>query len=215
MWEENVKRGITHLRASDPIMRASIDLVGPFTLRLERNRFRMLVRSIVSQQISTSAARSIRKRLEQLVAPARVTAQRLAGLDRDQLRSAGLSNQKATYILDLTEKVTNGDLRLRNVGRMSDEDVISELTKVKGIGYWTAQMFLIFSLGRLDVLPHDDLGIRTAIRDLYELDKLPDKTTSERIARPWRPYASLASWYCWRSLERRKARQVDGTNYPV
>jgi DNA-3-methyladenine glycosylase II len=98
---------------------------------------------------------------------------------------------------------------------MSDEDVIDELTKIKGIGVWTAQMFLIFSLGRLDVLPHDDLGIRMAIRDFYGLDDLPDKETSEEIAKPWRPYASVASWYCWRSLDKRRTEKSNGNGYPV
>jgi DNA-3-methyladenine glycosylase II len=87
------------------------------------------------------------------------------------------------------------------MGRMSDEDVIAELIQVKGIGVWTAQMFLMFSLVRPDVFPHDDLGVRTAIQNLYELDDLPDKATSHRIAAPWRPYATIGSWYCWRSLE--------------
>lgn len=215
MQEEGIRRGIAHLRTSDPIMRKSIDEIGPFTLRLERNRFRMLVRSIISQQISTSAARSIRKRLEALMSPSRVTAQRLIELDKDQLRTAGLSNQKATYLLDLAEKVTVGEVSLRTIGRMADEQVILELTKVKGIGRWTAQMFLIFSLGRLDVLPHDDLGIRTAIRDLYNLETLPDKSTSEAIAQPWRPYASLASWYCWRFLEKHQSKKNNGNAYPV
>lgn len=215
MHQEDIQRGVAHLRASDPILRESIDEVGPFTLRLERNRFRMLVRSIVSQQISTSAARSIRKRFENLITPATVTAPRVAALDKDQLRSAGLSNQKATYILDLAEKVGSGEVRLRNTGRMTDEEVVSELTKVKGIGHWTAQMFLIFSLGRLDVLPHGDLGIRTAIQNMYELDDLPDRKTSEEIALPWRPYASLASWYCWRSLELTRSKEVNGRNYPA
>lgn len=210
MNPDQIQLALKHLRLRDPVIRAQIDHVGPFTLRLERNRFRMLVRSIVSQQISTSAARSIRRRVESLVAPAKLTAGRLAALEIDQLRSAGLSNQKATYILDLACKVREGEVRLRSVGRMSDEEVIGELTKIKGIGVWTAQMFLIFSLGRLDVLPHDDFGIRTAIRDFYDLDDLPDKKTSEEIAKSWRPYASVASWYCWQSLDKRRSDKNGG-----
>ncbi len=215
MNPDELQLALKHLRSRDPVIRIQFDHVGPFTLRLERNRFRMLVRSIVSQQISTSAARSIRRRVESLVAPAKLTADRLAVLEIDQLRSAGLSNQKATYILDLACKVRDGEVQLRNVGRMPDEDVIGELTKVKGIGVWTAQMFLIFSLGRLDVLPHDDLGIRTAIRDFYALDVLPDKKKSEEIARAWRPYASVASWYCWRSLDMRRVAKSNGDGYPA
>ena len=102
---------------------------------------------------------------------------------------------------DLTEKVTSGELKLRRLDRLPDEEIIEQLIVVKGIGRWTAQMFLMFCLGRLDVFPHDDLGIRSAIKRLYELDELPDKTSAIRIATPWRPYASVASWYCWRSLD--------------
>jgi DNA-3-methyladenine glycosylase II len=182
-------------------MKAMIDTVGPYTLRFERDRFAMLVRSIVSQQISTIAARAIRKRLMELVGPDGLTAENLAGFSTDELRSVGLSAQKASYMVDLTTKVNDGAVSLRQIGRLSDERVVETLTQVKGIGRWTAQMFLIFSLGRPDVFPHDDLGVRTAIRDRYGLDDLPDKTTSHSIAAPWRPYASVASWYCWRSLD--------------
>ena len=152
-------------------MRSIIDVVGPFTLRPERNRFWMLVRSIISQQISLGAARSIRSRLQELVAPAKVTPDSLLRFNAGQLRTAGISPQKARYLLDLAEKAAAGTVNLRSIGRLSDEAVITELTKVKGIGRWTAQMFLIFALGRPDVLPHDDLGVRTAIRDRYALDE--------------------------------------------
>ena len=198
---EKIGFALAHLRSSEPIMRQIIDEVGPFTLRLERDRFRMLVRSIISQQISTGAARSIRRRLEELAAPVGLTAASLTRFSSEQLRSAGISPQKAKYILDLAANVQDGDVDLRQMGRFSDERVIEQLTTVKGIGRWTAQMFLIFSLGRMDVFPHDDLGVRSAIRDRYGLDELPDKETSCAIADKWRPYASVASWYCWRSLD--------------
>jgi DNA-3-methyladenine glycosylase II len=190
-----------HLRKCDPVMRQMIDEVGPFTLRPERNRFWMLVRSIISQQISVSAARSIRRRLEEFVAPDGVTPESLLRFDSDELRSVGLSPQKATYVLDLAQKLDNGTVQLRTIGRRTDEGVIDELTQVKGIGRWTAQMFLIFALGRFDVFPLDDLGVRIAIRDRYDLDDLPDKDASLEIAASWRPYSSVASWYCWRSLD--------------
>lgn len=203
-----------HLRECDPVMRQIIDEVGAFTLRHERDRFWMLVRSIISQQISVSAARSIRRRLEQYVGQPKVTPESLLRYDAQQLRSAGLSPQKASYVLDLAEKVDGGHVRLRTIGRLSDEAVIEELTKVKGIGRWTAQMFLIFALGRLDVFPHDDLGVRVAIRDRYGLEQLPDKATSLQIAQPWRPYASVASWYCWRSVELARNVKPSGNGYP-
>jgi DNA-3-methyladenine glycosylase II len=111
--------------------------------------------------------------------------------------------------LDLAEKTLDGTVRLERIGRLPDEAVIEMLTQVKGIGQWTAEMFLIFSLGRLDVLPVDDLGVRSALRNLYSLPELPNKAKCMEIAAPWRPYASIASWYCWRSLDiKRGVRQV-------
>ncbi len=203
-----------HLRAADPVMKAMIDAVGPYTLRFERDRFAMLVRSIVSQQISTIAAHAIRKRLMDLVGPDGLTPGNLARFDTDELRSVGLSSQKASYVADLATKVNDGTVDLRRIGRLSDQAVVESLTQVKGIGRWTAQMFLIFSLGRPDVFPHDDLGVRTAIRDRYGLDDLPDKTTSHSIAAPWRPYASVASWYCWRSLDLARNTETVAKGYP-
>lgn len=204
-----IEAGLNHLRAVDPIMRELIDRVGPFTMRLKRNRFEALVRSIISQQISGGAARSIGLRLEQLLAPKKIAPETLAPLAPEHLRRAGLSPQKTRYILDLSQKVLSGELRLSGLARLPDEHVIRQLIQVKGIGVWTAQMFLMFSLGRMDVFPQDDLGIRAALRNLYHLDDLPDKPTSHRIAGPWRPFATVASWYCWRSLDLAKsARKI-------
>jgi DNA-3-methyladenine glycosylase II len=208
--QTDIQKARRHLRAADPVMRAVIDAVGPFTLRLERDRFAMLVRSIISQQISTAAARSIRKRLQELVGPEGPKAANLAQFTVNELRSVGLSPQKASYIGDLARKVSDRTVDLRQIGRLPDERVVALLTQVRGIGRWTAQMFLIFSLGRLDVFPHDDLGVRTAIRDRYGLAELPDKLTAFSIAAPWRPYASVASWYCWRSLDRNRETVVKG-----
>lgn len=175
--------------------------VGPFRLKLRRDRFATLARSIVGQQVSGKAAQAIWARVEALVEPSKISAESLAGCTADDLRSAGLSRQKASYILDLCEKTNAGIVRLNRLGRLSDEDVIGELTQIKGIGRWTVEMLLMFSLGRFDVLPCDDLGIRNGIKHLYELDELPNRAECTRIAEPWRPYASVASWYCWRSLE--------------
>src|SRR5215510_5968436 len=196
-----VQRAVRHLRTADPVMRDLMKKAGPFTLKPRRDRFHTLVGSIISQQISGKAADSIRMRLKARVAPDRISAESLLRLSPEDLRQVGLSSQKAKYLHDLAERVANGSLRLNMLARLTDEEVIEVLIQVKGIGVWTAQMFLIFSLGRLDVFPHDDLGVRVAIRNLYGLDELPDKETSHRIAMPWRPYASVASWYCWRSLE--------------
>jgi DNA-3-methyladenine glycosylase II len=189
-------------------MRQLINHAGEFQLRLERNRFRALVRSILWQQISGIAAASIYRRLLSALAPGRLTPENLARLTSDQLRAAGVSPQKAGYLLDLAGKASAAQVRLDRLHRAPDEAVIQELTRIKGIGLWTAQMFLIFSLGRLDVFPHDDLGIRQALRDVYGLDDLPDRKTSQAIAEPWRPFSTIASWYCWRSLELRKAAKL-------
>lgn len=199
--QQQIQQAISHLRSSDRVLRKAIDRVGPFTLRLQRDRFGTLVRAIISQQISTAAAKTIRERLVALIAPEKISPASLAELDVEQMRTVGVSNQKARYLSDLAGKCLDGSLRLNHLGRLGDEQVIEQLTQVKGIGRWTAEMFLIFSLGRPDVLPCDDLGIRSAIRNLYRLDDLPDKPTCHEIAAPWRPYASVACWYCWRSLE--------------
>jgi DNA-3-methyladenine glycosylase II len=196
-----IQAGLDHLRSADRVMRSLIDQVGPFALSLERNRFQALVGSIIAQQISGAAARSIGSRLKQLLAPENIAPETLSRLTPAQLRQAGLSPQKSAYLLDLSQKVLCGEIRLRRLPRLPDEEVIRHLVQVKGIGVWTAQMFLIFSLGRMDVFPHDDLGIRVALRNLYRLNDLPDKSTSHQIAEPWRPFATLASWYCWRSLD--------------
>lgn len=198
---EQIATGLRHLRAADPVMGRLIDRVGPYQNRRERDRFRALVRSIISQQISGKAAASIFQRLVATLPGHCLTPEVLAAMPAERLRQAGLSSQKATYLHDLAAKVTEDKVRLSRIGRLSDPAVIEELIQVKGIGVWTAQMFLIFSLGRLDVFPSDDLGVRVALKKNYGLTALPDRATSERIAAPWRPFATLASWYCWRSLE--------------
>ncbi|MBL8829475.1 MAG: DNA-3-methyladenine glycosylase 2 family protein [Planctomycetaceae bacterium] len=190
-----------HFRTADPVLARIVKQVGPVTLKPQRDRFQVLVRSIISQQISTAAARTIRARLAERLSPEGFRPESLARLSIDDLRAVGVSRQKATYMLDLAEKCRDGTVRLSRVGRLSDEEVIAELTQVKGIGRWSAQMFLMFSLGRLDVFPHDDLGIRSAIRQLYEFAELPNKTECLAIGERWRPYATIGSWYCWRFLE--------------
>jgi|ERR1051326_351339 DNA-3-methyladenine glycosylase II len=206
MDKEKIGQALRHLRRVDPVLREVIRRAGPFRLKPRRDRFYSLVSSILSQQISGKAAASIRKRLEEFVAPEKISAETLIRLKPHQLRRIGVSPQKSIYLLDLAERVQKGDLELDGLARLADDEVIQKLIEVKGIGVWTAQMFLIFSLRRMDVFPHDDLGVRVAIRNLYGLDELPDKETSHRIATPWRPYASVASWYCWRSLEFKEIR---------
>ncbi len=201
MRSEEIQQAVRHLRRQDPIMKEVIRKAGPFTMRTHRNRFRALVYSILGQQISGKAAAAIRGRLIEHLKPETISPETIGRLTLETLRSLGVSGQKARYLLDLAERVRNGEIQLSRMSRMRDEDVIQALVQVKGIGVWTAQMFLIFSLGRPDVFPHDDLGVRVAIRNLYGLADLPTREVSHKIAASWRPYASVASWYCWRSLE--------------
>ncbi len=193
-------------------MRDLIHRCPPITeMTLQTNRFGMLVNSILSQQISVHAARTIRTRLLELAGSEGLTPESVGRLDVGRLREIGVSRSKAAYIGDLAEKVGTGRIRLNRIGRLDDAAVVEELTVVKGIGVWTAQMFLIFSLGRLDVFPHDDHGVRSAIRKLYALDELPNKETSNRIAEPWRPYSTIATWYLWRSLEMPEGDRMPNT----
>ncbi len=184
-------------------MRNVIREIGPFTLKTQKNYFQLLIRSIISQQISTAAAATIFGRLTERVGNP-ILPQGMAELNVEELRSLGVSQQKAQYCIDLTQKVFGGQVQLASFARRSDQEIIQELTQVKGIGVWTAQMFLIFGLGRLDVLPANDLGIRNAISQAYSLENLPVENDILRIAEPWRPYASIASWYLWRSLDNQK-----------
>lgn len=198
---ERVQVAVRHLRRSDPVMREMIDRVGPCTLRLKRDRFALLAKSILSQQISTAAARTIRGRVEALVAPERIAPQTLLGLSVEELRGAGVSARKAEYLHDLARKASDGTIRLHRIGRMSNEDVIRELTQVRGIGRWTVEMLLMFSLGRLDVFPLDDLSLRNAISANYPVSQPPGKAELLELAACWSPYETVASWYCWRILE--------------
>jgi DNA-3-methyladenine glycosylase II len=205
----------SHFRRRDPRLYAAIKQIGPYKLRPSRDRFGMLVRSIISQQISVGAARSIRQKLELLIGDAGLTPAAIVAQPPDKLRAAGLSQQKASYLVDLAGKANAGEVRLSRIGRLSDEEVIAELTQIKGIGRWTAQMFLIFALGRPDVFPIDDFGVRAALAKLYGYDEHPPKAKLLEIGQSWSPYASIGSWYCWRYLELLKQQKLDGQQYPV
>ena len=163
--------------------------------------FSALVRAIVGQQLSTKAAATIHRRLLDLVPAGVATPQTLEALNDTQLRQVGLSRQKSSYIRDLSQKAASGDLPLESLADMTDDEVIEAITKVKGLGRWSAEMFLMFRLRRPDVLPVDDLGIVNAIHRLYKLRKRPDAKRIRRLGELWRPYRTVACWYLWRSLE--------------
>ncbi len=198
---EQLELARKHLMKNDPILKPIIKKTGACPLKPQRDHYHTLVRSIVSQQISTAAARTILQRLVDHLQPHKIAPETMAALDLATLRTLGISQQKGSYLIDLTDRVQRGELDLKKINRHSDQAVIDELVRVKGIGVWTAHMFMIFSLGRLDVLPVGDLGIRNAIERLYQFEESPKPAEMEEIAKPWRPYASIASWYLWRSLE--------------
>ena len=163
--------------------------------------FSALVRTIVGQQLSTKAAATIHRRLLELIPGGVATPEALAALNDDQLRQVGLSRQKSAYVRDLSAKAASGELPLDHLSTLTDDEVIEAITKVKGLGRWSAEMFLMFRLRRPDVLPVDDLGIVNAIHRLYKLRKRPDAKRIRRIGEAWRPYRTVACWYLWRSLE--------------
>lgn len=201
-YTDKIETGTKHLHSSDLVMRELIERCTPFTsLKLEHNRFHSLVNAIISQQISIHAARSVQLRLLNHVGKTGINPKRIANLKLIELRALGISKPKGLYLLELARKVQSGHLALNKIGRLNDEALIEKLVTVKGIGTWTAQMFMIFSLGRMDVLPWNDYALRIALQRLYHLKELPNKDRCLQIAEPWRPYATIGSWYCWRSHE--------------
>jgi DNA-3-methyladenine glycosylase II len=189
-----------HLARRDEVLRRLIARVGPCTLRCDPDHFGVLVRSIISQQISAKAAISISGRLQQVLGGRTITARKVLGASEKDLRSAGLSAAKVRSVRDLAEKVHRREVPLKALPELADEEVIERLVLVRGIGRWTAEMFLIFSLGRLDVLPVGDFGLRAGVQREYSLAALPDKQALIGLTEPWRPYRSVATWFIWRSF---------------
>ncbi len=198
----NHRRALLHLKRSDPVMAKVIASVGPcrFMTHDHIPYFQYLTRAIVYQQLSTKAASTIYGRFQQLCGGT-VLPDHVATLTDVQLRSCGFSSQKARYVKDLAGKVVSGEVVLEGLERHPDEHVIETLTQIKGIGVWSAHMFLMFRLGRPDVLPVGDLGIQNAVQRAYRLRKRPTPKKVEQIGRSWSPHATIASWYLWRSLD--------------
>jgi DNA-3-methyladenine glycosylase II len=192
---------VAHLKRVDPILGAVIDRVGPYSISRRPERFHALVRAIIFQQLAGRAAQTIFDRFVELVGGGRFpTPERLLAASDEVMRSAGLSRGKMSYIRDLATHVNNRTLNFHRHARMTDDEIIADLTRVRGIGRWTAEMFLMFNLHRPDVLPVDDLGVRNAVGRLYSMSQPPPAKELREFGERWRPYRSVASWYLWQSM---------------
>jgi DNA-3-methyladenine glycosylase II len=196
-----MRKAIIHLKKADPVMRAIIERVGAYRIEHREPNFGTLVRSIVYQQLSGKVASVILGRLIAMLPGGALTPEAILKLSPARMRKAGLSKQKTTYIRDLARRTNKGHIKFETLAELPDHEVIEHLTQVKGIGVWTAHMFLIFALRRPDILATGDLGVRAAIRKAYQLEELPLPKQVEEMAVAWRPYCSVAVWYLWRSLE--------------
>jgi DNA-3-methyladenine glycosylase II len=199
--DEVLQGGVKHLKMVDPILGNVIDQVGPLLVQLPNNYFLALVESIVSQQLSVKAADTIFARLQGLTTDSELTAELVLAMDPQIMRNAGLSWSKVRYVKNIAEYTLTSDKVFENFPQMSDEEIIAELIKIKGVGRWTAEMFLLFTMGRPDIFSHGDLGLRRAIERLYGFKKEPTSKQIDKIANIWKPYRSIASRYLWKSLE--------------
>jgi DNA-3-methyladenine glycosylase II len=195
-----MRKAVNHLKKSDPILRAIIERVGPCRMEFGVPEFASVAEAIVYQQLNGKAAATIFKRFTALAGEP-LSPHGILKLTDAQLRSVGLSKQKSSYLKDLSAKTAEGLLDFAKLGELTDDEVIQHLTQVKGIGVWTAHMFLMFSLRRANVLPTGDYGIQMAMKKHYKKRKLPKPKDMEKIARAWDPYRSVACWYMWRSLD--------------
>ena len=195
-----MRKAINHLKKSDPVLRAIIERVGPCRMEFGEPTFHSLAEAIVYQQLNGKAAVTIFTRFTD-AAGEPVTPQGVLKLSEQQMRAVGLSKQKSSYLRDLAAKTQSGLLNFEKLADMAEADVIEHLTQVKGIGTWTAHMFLMFTMRRPDVLPTGDYGIQVAMKKYYRKRKLPKPKDMERIAKVWIPYRSIACWYLWRSLD--------------
>jgi 3-methyladenine DNA glycosylase/8-oxoguanine DNA glycosylase len=196
------RRALSHLRAADPALAAIIDRVGPYRLtpRTDGTHFDYVVRCIVGQQLSGKAAATIYKRVCDLYGGFPTPAQLLKTPDAS-LRAAGLSGRKTEYVKELAARTKAKSIAILGIHEMTDDDVMETLVSVRGIGRWTAQMVLMFRLGRPDILPELDLGVQKAVQRLHRMRKLPSPEKLQKIGKKWSPYRTVAAWYLWRSLE--------------
>jgi DNA-3-methyladenine glycosylase II len=197
------RRALLHLRAADPALATIIDRVGPYRLtpRTEGTHFDYVVRCIVGQQLSGKAAATIYKRVCELYGEGLPTPAQLLKTPDATLRAAGLSGRKVEYVKELAARTQAKSIAILDIHDMSDDDVMETLVSVRGIGRWTAQMVLMFRLGRPDILPELDLGVQKAVQRLHRMRKLPSPEKLQKIGKKWSPYRTFAAWYLWRSLE--------------
>jgi DNA-3-methyladenine glycosylase II len=201
------RKAVAYLKKSDPVLAEVIAIVGACRadVRGEGSHLDAVMRSIIFQQLSGQAAGTIHRRFKELYGGESPTPKQLARTSDEKLRAIGLSRQKAAYLKDLAEKVLAGECAIESLHELEDAEIIAALTAVKGIGRWTAQMFLMFRLGRPDVLPDLDLGIQKAIKKAYGLRKHPTPERVLKIGAKWAPYRTVASWYLWRLLDTKQA----------
>jgi DNA-3-methyladenine glycosylase II len=194
------RKAVAHLKGCDPILGSLVEKVGACRMKFGPPEFHSLAEAIVYQQLNGKAAVTIFNRFAALAGEPLMPAGILK-LSDQQMRGAGLSKQKTAYLRDMAERAQRGELDFSKLHTFTDNEVISHLTQVKGVGVWTAHMFLMFTLQRPDILPTGDFGVRMAMKKLYRKRKLPDPEQMEKIAKSWQPYRSVACWYLWRSLE--------------
>lgn len=196
-------KALKHLTDNDPVMRKLIADYPPPKFEKHTNYYYELVDSIISQQLSVTAARAIEGRFKALFDNQFPSPEQILTVDIETLRGVGFSRPKARYVQDLAEKIIAGEVRFDTIDSLSNDEIISELTRVKGIGEWTVHMFLMFCMARLNILPVGDLGIRNGVTALYELDHHANPDDVRLIAEKnnWHPYQSVASWYVWQSLD--------------
>lgn len=206
-WEEKLAEGAEHLSAVDPMLAQVIADAPLPKFSPHDNYYQELVESIISQQLSVKAAATILKRFKELFGDDFPSPEAILTQDIETYRAVGLSRQKASYIRDLAEKVLDGTVKFDHLDSLTNQEVVDELIQIKGVGVWTIHMFLMFCMGRLDVLPVGDLGIRNGIQKLYNLPTRPNDIEIEEIARlnKWSPYETIASWYIWHSLDNKPA----------
>jgi DNA-3-methyladenine glycosylase II len=196
----NHRKALNHLKKSDPVLASIIQQVGPCRIGFNDPTFHTLAESILYQQLNGRAAATIFKRFTDAAGDP-LTPEGILKLTDAEMRAVGLSRQKTSYLRDLSEKTAAGLMEWDRMSNFSEEEVIAHLTQVKGVGVWTAHMFLMFSLRRPDILPTGDYGIQAAIKKYYKKRKWPKPAVMQKIAKPWAPYRSIACWYLWRSLD--------------